>query len=142
MQSIQEYADIDQIEVGKFTTAVDDDFNFPGGLAVIFEIAKDLRKEGNIIVHQGKTETPSVKLFKKWQTLLTLTKVLGLIAKPEEPKTRDESLSDGAIEKLVQKRQEARKARDFAESDRIREELKAKGITLIDSKEGTRWQRE
>ncbi|BAZ89246.1 cysteinyl-tRNA synthetase [Raphidiopsis curvata NIES-932] len=142
LQSTQEYADIDQVEIEKFTTAVDDDFNFPGGLAVIFEIAKELRKEGNIIVHEGKTQTPCAKLLTKWQTLVTLTSVLGLIAKPEEQKTIDESLSDGAIEKLVQKRQEARKARDFAESDRIREELKAKGITLIDSKEGTRWQRE
>ncbi|QNP30225.1 cysteine--tRNA ligase [Cylindrospermopsis curvispora] len=142
LPSTQECADIDQMEVGKFTRAVDDDFNFPGGLAVIFEIAKDLRKERNIIVHQGKTETPSAKLLTKWQTLVALTRVLGLIAKPEEPKTIDESLSDKAIEQLVQKRQEARKAKDFAESDRIREELKAKGITLIDSKEGTRWQRE
>jgi len=131
-----------QVEIEKFTTAVDDDFNFPGGLAVIFEIAKELRKEGNIIVHEGKTQTPSAKLLTKWQTLVTLTRVLGLIAKPEDQKTIDESLNDKTIEQLVQKRQEARKAKDFAESDRIREELKAKGITLIDSKEGTRWQRE
>lgn len=142
LQSAKDNTNIDQVEIEKFTTAVDDDFNFPGGLAVIFEIAKELRKEGNIIVHEGKTQTPCAKLLTKWQTLVTLTSVLGLIAKPEEQKTIDESLSDKVIENLVQKRQEARKAKDFAESDRIREELKAKGITLIDSKEGTRWQRE
>ncbi|EFA72401.1 Cysteinyl-tRNA synthetase, class Ia [Raphidiopsis brookii D9] len=142
LQSTNEITDIDQVEIEKFTTAVDDDFNFPGGLVVIFEIAKELRKEGNIIVHEGKTQTPSAELLTKWQTLVTLTRVLGLIAKPEDQKTIDESLSDKVIENLVQKRQEARKAKDFAESDRIREELKAKGITLIDSKEGTRWQRE
>ncbi|OSO88207.1 cysteine--tRNA ligase [Cylindrospermopsis raciborskii CENA303] len=142
LQSTNESTDIDQVEIEKFTTAVDDDFNFPGGLVVIFEIAKELRKEGNIIVHEGKTQTPSAELLTKWQTLVTLTRVLGLIAKPEDQKTIDESLSDKVIENLVQKRQEARKAKDFAESDRIREELKAKGITLIDSKEGTRWQRE
>jgi cysteinyl-tRNA synthetase len=142
LQSTNENTNIDQVEIEKFTTAVDDYFNFPGGLAVIFEIAKELRKEGNIIVHEGKTQTPSPELLTKWHTLVTLTTVLGLIAKPEEQKTIDESLSDKLIENLVQKRQEARKAKDFAESDRIREELKAKGITLIDGKEGTRWQRE
>ncbi|MFL0647533.1 cysteine--tRNA ligase [Cylindrospermopsis raciborskii UAM/DH-BiRr] len=142
LQSAKDNTNIDQVEIEKFTTTVDDDFNFPGGLAVIFEIAKELRKEGNIIVHEGKTQTPCAKLLTKWQTLVTLTSVLGLIAKPEEQKTIDESLSYKVIENLVQKRQEARKAKDFAESDRIREELKAKGITLIDSKEGTRWQRE
>lgn len=130
---------IDKSEVEKFTKAVDDDFNFPGGLAVIFEIAKDLRKEGNIIVHQGKTSTSTNKLLQQWQTLLTLADVLGLTAKFEEEKAATDSLNDAEIEELIQKRQEARKAKNFAESDRIRDELLAKGITLIDTKNGTQW---
>jgi cysteinyl-tRNA synthetase len=134
-------SNVDQSEIEKFTTAVNDDFNFPGGLAVIFEIAKELRKQGNIIVHQGKTETPADQLFKQWQTLVTLADVLGLTAKPESETTKTDGLSDAEIEELIQKRQEARKAKNFAESDRIRDELKAQGIELIDSKEGTRWQR-
>lgn len=134
-------ANIDKYEVEKFTNAVDDDFNFPGGLAVIFELAKELRKEGNIIVHQGKTETPANELLKQWQTLLTLAEVLGLTAEPEAETTKNDGLSDAEIEELIQNRQEARKAKNFAESDRIRDELKAQGIELIDSKEGTRWQR-
>jgi cysteinyl-tRNA synthetase len=134
-------ANIDKSEVEKFTNAVDDDFNFPGGLAVIFELAKELRKEGNIIVHQGKTETQADKLFKQWQTLTTLADVLGLTTEPEAETTKTDGLSDAEIEELIQKRQEARKAKNFAESDRIRDELKAQGIELIDSKEGTRWQR-
>jgi cysteinyl-tRNA synthetase len=134
-------ANIDKSEVEKFTNAVDDDFNFPGGLAVIFELAKELRKEGNIIVHQGKTETPANELLKQWQTLLTLAEVLGLTAEPEAETTKNDGLSDAEIEELIQNRQEARKAKNFAESDRIRDELKAQGIELIDSKEGTRWQR-
>lgn len=133
-------ANIDKSEVEKFTTAVDDDFNFPGGLAVIFELAKELRKEGNVIVHQGKTETPPDELFKQWQTLTTLAEVLGLTTEPEAETTKTDGLSDAEIEELIQKRQEARKAKNFAESDRIRDELKAQGIELIDSKEGTRWQ--
>jgi cysteinyl-tRNA synthetase len=134
-------ANIDKSEVEKFTNAVDDDFNFPGGLAVIFELAKELRKEGNIIVHQGKTETQADKLFKQWQTLTTLADVLGLTTEPEAETTKTDGLSDAEIEELIQNRQEARKAKNFAESDRIRDELKAQGIELIDSKEGTRWQR-
>jgi cysteinyl-tRNA synthetase len=43
------------------------------------------------------------------------------------------------IEELIQQRQAARKAKNFAESDRIRDQLLTKGISLIDSKEGTRW---
>ncbi len=132
---------IDKSEIEKFTTAVNDDFNFPGGLAVIFEIAKELRKQGNIIVHQGKTETPTDELLKQWQTLVTLADVLGLTAKAEAETSQPDSLSNVEIEDLIQQRQEARKAKNFAESDRIRNELLAKGITLIDSKEGTRWQR-
>ncbi len=127
--------------IQRFKEAVDDDFNFPGGLAIIFELAKELNREGNIIVHQGKTETPANELLEKWQTLITLADVLGLTAKPEAETSQQDSLSDVYIEDLITKRQEARKAKNFAESDRIRDELLIKGVTLIDSKEGTRWHR-
>lgn len=132
---------IDKSEVEKFTTAVDDDFNFTGGLAVIFEIAKELKKEGNIIVHQGKTTTPADKLLQQWQTLFTLADVFGLIAEPETETSQHNGLTDTEIEELIQQRQAARKAKNFAESDRIRDQLFTQGITLIDSKEGTRWHR-
>ncbi|AFZ26983.1 cysteinyl-tRNA synthetase [Cylindrospermum stagnale PCC 7417] len=125
----------------RFTEAVNDDFNFPGGLAVIFELAKELIREGNIIVHQGKTETPTDELLKTWQTLVTLAGVLGLEAKPEAETPVNDGLGDGEIEDLIQKRQAARKAKNFSEGDRIRDELLAKGVTLIDSREGTRWHR-
>lgn len=134
-------SEINKAEVDKFTTAVDDDFNFPGGLAVIFELAKELRKEGNIIVHQGKTHTSTDELWQKWQTLITLADVLGLTAKPEAETISENGISDGEIEELINKRQAARKAKNFAESDKIRDELLAKGVTLIDSREGTRWHR-
>ncbi|BAY92267.1 MULTISPECIES: cysteine--tRNA ligase [unclassified Tolypothrix] len=127
--------------VQRFKEAVDDDFNFPGGLAVIFELAKELRREGNIIVHEGKTATPSEELRQQWQTLVTLAGVLGLEAKPEEEKPASNGLSDAEIEDLIAQRQAARKAKNFAEGDRIRNELQAQGITLIDSKDGTRWHR-
>ena len=132
---------IQNSEIERFKEAVNDDFNFPGGLTIIFELAKELNREGNIIVHQGKTETPADELLKKWQTLITLAEVLGLTAKPETETSQQDSLSDIYIEELIQQRQEARKNKNFAESDRIRNELLTKGITLIDSKESTRWHR-
>jgi cysteinyl-tRNA synthetase len=130
--------------IERFQTAVDDDFNFSGGLAVLFELAKELRKEGNLLVHQGKTETPAPVLKQQWQTLVSLAQVLGLEAQPEaetETETDQEGLSDVEISALIQQRQEARNTKNFAESDRIRNELQAQGITLIDTPEGTRWHR-
>ncbi|MFN8949736.1 MAG: cysteine--tRNA ligase [Aphanizomenon sp.] len=132
---------IQNSEIERFKEAVNDDFNFPGGLTIIFELAKELNRERNIIIHQGKTETPADELLKEWQTLITLAEVLGLTAKPEPETSQQDSLSDIYIEELIQQRQEARKNKNFAESDRIRNELLTKGITLIDSKESTRWHR-
>ncbi|BAY63103.1 cysteinyl-tRNA synthetase [Calothrix brevissima NIES-22] len=127
--------------VNRFREAVDDDFNFPGGLAIIFELAKELRREGNIIVHEGKTAIPAADLRQQWETLVTLAGVLGLEAKLEAEKPANNGLSDAEIEDLIAQRQAARKAKNFAEGDRIRNELQAQGITLIDSKDGTRWHR-
>lgn len=128
--------------VERFQEAMDDDFNTSGGLAVVFELAKELRSEGNILVHQGKTETPPEVLQKQWHTLVSLARVLGLEAKPEEETTDSAGgLSDAEIEALIQQRQAARKAKNFAEGDRIRNELQAQGITLIDTPQGTRWHR-
>jgi cysteinyl-tRNA synthetase len=132
---------IQNSEIERFQEAVNDDFNFPGGLVIIFELAKELNRERNIIVHQGKTETPANELLQKWQTLITLAEVLGLTAKPETENLVNDSLSDVYIEELIQQRQTARKTKNFAESDRIRDQLLTKGITLIDGKEGTRWHR-
>ena len=127
----------------RFQNAVDDDFNFAEGLAILFEIAKELRRQGNILVHEGKIETPSQELQQQWYTLVELAQVLGLEAQPEE--AIEESvggLSEAEIEDLIQQRTEARKAKNFEMSDRIRDALKAQGITLIDQPGGvTRWHR-
>ncbi len=133
----------DDSVVERFNEAVDDDFNFAGGLAVLFELAKDLQREGNILVHEGKTKTPPQELEKQWHTLVTLAQVFGLEAQPEEAIEKPaDGLSDAEIEALIQQRADARKRKDFAEGDRIRNELQAKGITLIDQPGGvTRWHR-
>ena len=129
--------------VERFQAAVDDDFNFPGGLTVLFELAKELRREGNILVHQGQTETPPQQLERQWRTLVCLAQVLGLESQMEvQPQGSASGLSDAEIESLIQQRQVARKARNFVEADRIRHELQDQGVTLIDSPNGlTRWHR-
>ena len=127
--------------VERFQQAVDDDFNFPGGLAVLFELAKELRRQGNLLVHQGKTDTPPEELQQQWHTLVALAQVLGLEAEWREETTVNDGLSDGEIESMIQQRQAARKAKNFAEADRIRDRLQVQGITLIDSPDGTRWHR-
>ncbi|MEG4204926.1 cysteine--tRNA ligase [Microcoleus sp. Pol7_A1] len=128
----------DSKAVQDFQSAMDNDFNTPSALTVLFELAKDLGKEGNVLVHQGKTETSPDLLQQKWLTLVSLAEVLGLEVQPEsDSNDAVDGLSDAEIEVMIQQRKDARKARDFAEGDRIRNELKDRGITLIDQKDGT-----
>jgi cysteinyl-tRNA synthetase len=88
-------------------------------------------------------------LAQTWQTLSYLCDVLGLVAKPEDRHTdvtasasEQAGVSDAEIEALVQQRQAAREAKNFAESDRLRDELNALGVVLIDQPDRTtRWHR-
>jgi len=128
----------DSTLVQQFQAAMDRDFNTPGALTVLFELAKELGKEGNVLVHQGKTETSPQLLQQKWVTLVNLAGVLGLEVGPEaETEISVGGLTDGEIEVMIQQRKDARKAKNFAEGDRLRDELKDNGITLIDQKDGT-----
>lgn len=126
--------------IESFQAAMDDDFNTPGALAVVFELAKELRRQSNLLTHEGKTDIPPEQIQQQWQTLVKLAQVLGLEAQPEAPSVAESKFTDAEIETLIQQRQTARKAKNFAESDRIRNELQELGITLIDQSDGTtRW---
>lgn len=127
--------------VESFQKGMDDDFNTPTALAVLFELAKELRRQGNLLIHQGKIDTPSETIKQQWQTLVYLAQILGLEAVPkDETDVKQERLSNADIETLIQQRQDARKQRNFAEADRIRNQLQAEGVTLIDKPDGaTRW---
>jgi cysteinyl-tRNA synthetase len=143
----------DSDAVKRFQTAMDDDINTPGGVAVLFELAKELQKEGNRLTHGQGTVADAQTLRTHWQTLVVLAQVLGLETKTDvvgaksatlnlQAPTAEFGLSDADIEAKIQQRQEARKAKNWAESDRIRDELQAQGITLIDQSGGvTRWHR-
>ncbi|MBV6626663.1 MAG: cysteine--tRNA ligase [Rivularia sp. (in: Bacteria)] len=131
-------------EINSFKTAMNDDFNTPGGLAVLFELAKELRRNANIITHQGNTEKHPEKLKQMWQTLVTLAEVFGLeILSPAENKNPSEVISNAEIAALIEQRKDARQNRNFDLSDSIRNRLQAVGINLIDQSNGeTRWYRE
>ncbi|MGB5960681.1 MAG: cysteine--tRNA ligase [Coleofasciculaceae cyanobacterium] len=131
----------DNAVVERFKEAVNDDFNFAAGLAILFELAKDLQREGNILVHEGKTKTAPAELQPQWQTLVMLAEVLGLQAKVEEVEAV-EGLSDEEIEAKIELRKQAKAAKNYEMSDRIRNELQEAGITLIDKPGGvTDWHR-
>ncbi|HEY9619671.1 MAG TPA: cysteine--tRNA ligase [Crinalium sp.] len=139
----------DSDSVKRFQAAMDDDINTPGGVAVLFELAKELQKEGNRLTHGQDTTTDAQTLRAHWQTLIVLAQVLGLETKTDVVgaqagilDTQASTISDADIEALIQQRQDARQAKNWAESDRIRDELQAQGITLIDQPGGvTRWHR-
>lgn len=134
--------------VEKFQATMDDDFNTSGGLAVAFELAKDLIRERNILVRQGQTDADPQVLQQQWYTLTHLMQdalgfqiPVGVSAGLEEtsevtgPSTG--RVSDTEIQQLVQQRRVARQTKNWSESDRIRDELKTQNIELVDQKDGT-----
>lgn len=126
--------------VTRFEAAMDDDLNTPAALAVVFELAKDLQKEGNRLTHDGKALGSATELRQQWQTLVVLSSILGLEAQPEADTAL--ALLDEEIAALIQQRLAARKAKNWAESDRIRDDLKAQGIVLVDKPGNvTEWHR-
>ena len=112
----------------KFEEAMDDDFNTADALAAIFELVKF----SNTHVTEGSSPAFAGQLFAQ---LLQLSDVLGLIIEPKE------EILDREIEELIAERQAARKEKNFARADEIREELLNKGIILKDTREGVKWTR-
>jgi cysteinyl-tRNA synthetase len=125
----------------QFQAAMDEDFNTSAGLAVLFGIAKELQRERNLLVHEGSITVASNVLEQQWHTLVELAEVLGLVAQAD---TTDApaGLSETEIEALIAQRAAAKSAKDFDAADRIRAELQAQGISLIDKSGGlTLWHR-
>jgi cysteinyl-tRNA synthetase len=108
-----------------FREAMNDDFNTPGALAVLFEMATDLNRTRSV-------QTASL--------LRSLGATLGVLQQaPQAFLQAGASLTDAEIQLRIEARAQAKKNRDFPESDRIRDELAALGITLKDSAQGTSW---
>ena len=114
----------------QFIRVMDDDLNTADAITAVFELVKDINTK--II-----TDAPSKELVEYATNLFDeLTGVLGLVYN-----RKTESLDD-EIEKLIEARTQARKDRNWAEADRIRDELKAQGIVLEDTPQGVKWHRE
>ena len=108
----------------------DDDVNTADAIAAVFELVRDV----NILANGGPPASKTV-LTAAAQTFDTLTGVLGLVY---NRKTDD---LDAQVEALIAQRQAARKARDFASADAIRDRLADMGIVLEDTKQGVKWKR-
>ncbi len=128
--------ELDSSAVQKFQASMDDDFNTPGAIAVLFGLAKELQRQGNLIVHEGKPDADLGALQRQWQTLVSLAQVLGLEGQSEAIAETEGGLSDADVDSLVAQRTAAKQSKNYVEADRIRDELSAAGITLIDKPGG------
>jgi len=114
--------------IARFDEAMDDDLNTADAVSVIFELVKFANS--NVTGENSRSLILAVR-----DEILELGDVLGLILEKKE------ELLDEEIEGLIRERQEARKARNFARADEIRDQLLEKGIQLLDTREGVKWKR-
>lgn len=114
--------------VAKFEEAMDDDFNTADAIAAVFELVKFMNTH-------AAAENSKIYLQTLKKELTDLCDILGVTAEKKE------ELLDAEIENLIAERQAARKAKNFARADEIRNELLAKGIVLEDTREGVKWKR-
>lgn len=112
----------------KFNTAMDDDINTADAIAAIFELVRDI----NTALSDNATAIFAKECLNRMRELCD---VLGIV-----PKIEEASL-DAEIEEMIEKRQAARKEKNFAEADRIRDELGKMGIVLEDTPQGVKWHR-
>ena len=117
----QEYID-------SFERAMDDDFNTADAISSVFELVKYINTSAD-------GESSAEYLQDLLDLLVKLTDVLGIIVE------KDEEMLAEDIEALIEERQAARKAKNFARADEIRDELLSRGIVLEDTREGVKWKK-
>ena len=114
----------------KFIEAMEDDLNTGEALGAVFELVKDINTNVNDGVQSKALVEYAIKVFDE------LMEVLGLLYNRKSVSSLDDE-----IEALIQQRNDARKNKNWAEADRIRDELKAQGIVLEDTPQGVKWHR-
>ena len=114
----------------KFIEAMEDDLNTGEALGAVFELVREINSNVNDGVQSKTLVEYAIKIFDE------LMEVLGLLYNRNAEKSLDDE-----IEALIQARNDARKAKNWAEADRIRDELKAQGIVLEDTPQGVKWHR-
>jgi len=127
----------------EFIAKMDDDFNSGGAISELFELLRGLNKfadQQQLEDAAARTDAALASFRRGVDTLRELTAVLGLFRTPPAAKSGgDSELLDKLLSLLVELRAEARKRKDFATADRIRQGLGEMGITLEDRKDGTGW---
>ena len=114
--------------IAKFDEAMDDDFNTADAISAIFELVK--------FVNTNTSESSSKAFLEALKAeIILLSDICGLIVEKQE------EMLDADIEALIAERQAARKEKNFARADEIRDELLSKGIILEDTREGVKWKR-
>lgn len=126
----EDQAKLHQLEAleARFTTEMDDDFNAANGITVVYELAKWLNQYSEQESVSTVVIEAALAKFTQWMS------IFGIFFLSDE-------LLDDDIDQLIEERNQARKDRNFARSDEIRDLLKDKGITLEDTAQGTRWRR-
>jgi len=130
--------DINKTYLARFNAVMDDDFNTPKAIALLHELAHATNRV---------KDNDSVRAQELASTLKVLAGTLGFLEESPEAflksgvGSQESGLSDDEIQSLLAQREQARKDKDFNESDRIRDLLASEGITLEDAAEGTLWQR-
>lgn len=114
--------------ITKFDEAMDDDINTADAISAIFELVKFTNT--NVSENSGKAFIQALK-----DEIVMLSEICGLIV------DKKEEILDTEIEALIQERQDARKSKNFARADEIRDMLAAQGIILEDTREGVKWKR-
>lgn len=113
----------------KFINAMDDDFNTADAISILFDISREI----NTVLNERSKKN---HIDRALNLLKELGGILGILKKERDV------ILEKEIEALVKKREQARKEKDWATADSIREELKKKGIILEDTPAGVRWKRE
>jgi cysteinyl-tRNA synthetase len=113
----------------RFTEVMDDDFNTADGLAVLFDLARETNAYLQNIEPSRSVVVKTLVLFEE------VGKILGFFAKKEE------DALGARVNEMIEKRQAARIAKDWAMADAIRDELQAMGIVLEDTPQGIRWRK-
>ncbi len=133
---------------GKFIAAMDDDFNSGSAVSVLFDLLRSLNRhidQNNLDGATGNDDQNVQALVESTRILKELANVLGLFIKPVfgsgGDNEADTELLDHVMHLLIDLRKDARANQDYATADIIRNRLTELGISLLDKKEGTNWER-
>jgi cysteinyl-tRNA synthetase len=120
-----------EISARRFSDGLDDDLNTAEALAALFEFVRDANTAMDAGDFRAGNTRPALELLTWFDAIFD-------VLRPSPKKT---GISDAAVEDFIAERAQAKKSRNFARADQIRQQLLDAGIILEDTKEGTRWKR-